>query len=82
MGLAIVGVGLWLVTGRSIAVPRARSRGSAPVTRSRRSIFGLGVSYALASLTCTIAPFLAVVVSAFLAKSLLAGAESVARLGP
>ncbi len=73
VGLAIVGVGLWLVTGRSIAVPRARSRGSAPVTRSWRSMFGFGVSYALASLTCTIAPFLAVVVSAFRADSLLAG---------
>lgn len=73
VGLAIVGAGLWLVAGRSLAVPRARSRGSAPVTRSWRSMFGFGVSYALASLTCTIAPFLAVVISAFRADSLLAG---------
>lgn len=73
VGLAIVGVGLWLLTGRSIAVPRPRSHGSAPVTRSWRSMFGFGVSYALASLTCTIAPFLAVVVSAFRADSVLAG---------
>jgi len=36
-------------------------------------MFGFGVSYALASLTCTIAPFLAVVVSAFRADSLLTG---------
>lgn len=73
VGLAIVGAGLWLLAGRSIAVPRVRSRGGAPLTRSTRSMFGFGVSYALASLTCTIAPFLAVVVSAFRADSLLAG---------
>ena len=36
-------------------------------------MFGFGVSYALASLTCTIAPFLAVVVSAFRADSVFAG---------
>jgi cytochrome c-type biogenesis protein len=36
-------------------------------------MFGFGVSYALASLTCTVAPFLAVVVAAFRADSLLAG---------
>ncbi len=73
VGLAIVGMGLWLLAGRSIAVPRSRSRGRAPITRSWGSMFGFGVSYALASLTCTIAPFLAVVVSAFRADSLLTG---------
>ncbi len=80
VGLAIVGVGLWLLAGRSIAVPRSRSRGRAPITRSWGSItrswgsmFGFGVSYALASLTCTIAPFLAVVVFASRADSLLTG---------
>ncbi|MGI9157351.1 MAG: cytochrome c biogenesis CcdA family protein [Marmoricola sp.] len=73
VGLAIVGVGLWLLAGRSIVVPGSRSRRRAPITRSRGSMFGFGVSYALASLTCTIAPFLAVVVSAFRADSLLTG---------
>lgn len=73
MGVALAGLGLWLLTGRSIAVPRSRPRGQAPITRSWGSIFGFGVSYALASLTCTIAPFLAVVVSAFRADSLLTG---------
>ncbi len=73
VGLAIVGAGVWLLAGRSIAVPKARSRGGAPITRSMRSMFGFGVSYAVASLTCTIAPFLAVVVSAFRADSLLTG---------
>ena len=36
-------------------------------------MFGFGISYALASLTCTVAPFLAVVVSAFRSDSVLAG---------
>ena len=73
VGLALAGVGLWLLAGRTIAVPRSRPRGQAPITRSWGSMFGFGVSYALASLTCTIAPFLAVVVSAFRADSLLTG---------
>lgn len=73
VGLALAGVGLWLLAGRSIAVPRSRPRGQAPITRSWGSMFGFGVSYALASLTCTIAPFLAVVVSTFRADSLLTG---------
>ena len=73
VGLALAGVGLWLLAGRTIAVPRSRPRGQAPITRSWGSMFGFGASYALASLTCTIAPFLAVVVSAFRADSLLTG---------
>ncbi len=74
VGLAILGAGLWLLAGRSIAVPRPRTRGGPPVTGSLRSMAAFGVSYALASLTCTIAPFLAVVVAAFRADSPLAGA--------
>jgi len=73
VGLALAVVGLWLLVGRSVALPWSRPRGGAPITRSWQSMFGFGVSYALASLTCTIAPFLAVVVSAFRAESLLAG---------
>ena len=73
VGIVLAGVGLWLVAGRSIAVPRSRARRQRPITRSWGSMFSFGVSYALASLTCTIAPFLAVVVSAFRADSLLAG---------
>lgn len=73
VGLAILAAGLWLLTGRSITLPRIGSRGGAPITGSVRSMAGFGVSYALASLTCTVAPFLAVVVSAFRADSVLAG---------
>ncbi len=73
VGLVLAAAGLWLLAGRSISLPRPRGRGQAPITRTWRSMFGFGVSYALASLTCTIAPFLAVVVSAFRADSLLTG---------
>ncbi len=73
IGLAVTGAGLWLLSGRALVGPKWRAGGSRPITRSARSMFGFGVSYAVASLTCTIAPFLAVVASAFRADSLLAG---------
>ena len=49
-----------------------RGRGR-PLTASVWSMAGFGASYAVASLTCTIAPFLAVVVTAFRSGSLLDG---------
>ncbi len=73
VGLAVAEAGLWLLSGRTLAGPQWGAGRSGAITRSARSMFGFGVSYALASLTCTIAPFLAVVVSAFRADSLLAG---------
>lgn len=74
LGVVLVGVGGWLLAGRSLTGPRSRARGGAPITGTVRSMFGFGVSYALASLSCTIAPFLAVVVSAFRSESMAAGA--------
>lgn len=74
LGVALAGIGVWLLSGQSMTVPRRTGNGrGAPITGSMRSMFGFGMSYATASLTCTIAPFLAVVVSAFRADSLLAG---------
>ena len=73
LGIVLVGVGGWLLAGRSLTGPRARG-GGAPITGTVRSMFGFGISYALASLSCTIAPFLAVVVSAFRSESMVAGA--------
>ncbi len=73
LGVLLVGVGGWLLAGRSLPGPRARGGGPA-ITGSVRSMFGFGLSYALASLSCTIAPFLAVVVSAFRSESMTAGA--------
>lgn len=73
VGILLLAAGLWLLAGRALPGPNPRSRGKGPITGSVRSMFGFGVSYAAASLTCTIAPFLAVVVSSFRADSVLAG---------
>ncbi len=72
IGVALVAAGLWQLSGRTLALPTLWRR-SGPVTTRLSSMFGFGVAYALASLTCTIAPFLAVVVSAFRADDTLSG---------
>lgn len=76
-GILLVAVGVMLLLGHSVRVPRLprlrRRRAVKPVTRSFTSMTGFGASYALASLSCTIAPFLAVVVGGFRASSLLDG---------
>jgi cytochrome c-type biogenesis protein len=59
IGVLLVGMGVWLVAGRHLALPGLAGRGTAP-TAGWWSQIGYGVSFALASLSCTIAPFLAV----------------------
>lgn len=61
IGISLVALGVWLVTGRELVMPEWLSRGPrwAPTARLG-SMFGYGVSYAIASLSCTVAPFLAV----------------------
>jgi cytochrome c-type biogenesis protein len=73
VGMLLLAAGLWLLAGRTLPGPKQQLSGKGPITGSVHSMFGFGVSYAAASLTCTIAPFLAVVVSAFRADSVLAG---------
>jgi cytochrome c biogenesis protein CcdA len=63
IGIALAALGVWQLTGREMKVPIRD-----PLTRGGRwgptaalgSMFGYGVSYALASLSCTVGPFLAV----------------------
>lgn len=74
LGLLLAGLGAWLLTGRPLPTFGFHRRGPAKLTRSLRSMIAFGVSYAVASLSCTIAPFLAVVVSSFRAESIWAGA--------
>lgn len=62
MGVLLVGLGCWLLTGRTLAVRGLAGRGSGP-TASWFSQVGYGASFALASLSCTVAPFLAVAAS-------------------
>jgi cytochrome c biogenesis protein CcdA len=71
-GLLLAGLGGWLVAGRQLPGPRLR-RGPA-VTRSPASMALFGAGYAVASLGCTIGPFLAIVAASFRAGSPLAGA--------
>ena len=63
IGIVLVALGIWLLAGVSLRclLPNrlARSASWAP-TRRLGSMFGYGVGYAIASLSCTVGPFLAV----------------------
>lgn len=62
IGIALMGVGAALLAGRELHVPvptAATSAGMAPTARLW-SMFGYGMAYAVASLACTVGPFLAV----------------------
>ena len=67
IGVLLVGVGGWLLTGRHLALPGLSGWGRAP-TAGWWSQVGYGVAFALASLSCTIAPFLAVVAGSLAAS--------------
>jgi cytochrome c biogenesis protein CcdA len=60
IGIALVALGSWLLMGREVAMPGWFGRGArwAP-TATLGSMFGYGVSYAIASLSCTVGPFVA-----------------------
>ncbi len=77
LGLTLALLGVWLAAGHSLTLPRparsSRARGPRPLTRSFWSMAGFGASYAIASISCTIAPFLAVVVGGFRSGSALEG---------
>lgn len=76
-GVTLAGLGVVLASGRSARLPRmrrGRNRSSRPLTRSFASMTSFGAGYALASLTCTIGPFLAVVVAGFRTDSVAVGA--------
>jgi cytochrome c biogenesis protein CcdA len=68
IGISLVVLGIWLLLGRDLTVLTPRSlvvgRGRAPTARLG-SMFGYGVGYAVASLSCTIGPFLAVTGATF-----------------
>jgi len=64
IGVLVVVGGLWLLAGRSLPGLGWRPR-RPELRRSVPAMVGFGASYAVASLTCTIAPFLAIVVTSF-----------------
>ena len=59
VGVSLVAVGLWLLAGYRLRMPTPPPERWAPTTRLG-SMFGYGVAYAVASLSCTVGPFLAV----------------------
>jgi len=71
IGVVLVAVGIWLLLGREIHV-LTPGRRWAPTARLG-SMFAYGLSYAIASLSCTVGPFLAVTATAFRRGSILAG---------
>lgn len=71
IGVALVALGIWLLSGRELT-PRPVGPRWAPTVRLG-SMYGYGVSYAIASLSCTIGPFLAVTAAGFRGGSVVTG---------
>ncbi len=63
IGIALVALGLWLLSGRELSLlmpkPLLSGRDWAPTARLG-SMFGYGMSYAVTSLSCSVGPFLAI----------------------
>ncbi|MFW6720299.1 cytochrome c biogenesis CcdA family protein [Streptomyces sp. MAR4 CNY-716] len=72
-GLLVAAAGAWLLAGRQLSVLAPKLRRAPKLTRSLPSMVLFGMAYATASLGCTIAPFLAIVVSAFRSGSTAEG---------
>lgn len=66
IGVALVGLGIWSLAGRHLPGlnPVIQSGRWAPTVRGG-SMFGYGIGYAIASLSCTVGPFLAVTAASF-----------------
>ncbi len=60
VGVLLVALGVWLVAGRALVVPWAARGARWTPTARLGSMYGYGVGYAIASLSCTVGPFLAV----------------------
>ncbi|MBX6340924.1 MAG: cytochrome c biogenesis protein CcdA, partial [Thermomicrobiaceae bacterium] len=76
VGVALTGLGVWLLAGRTLspAVFEAlASRVGTPGKRSLRGFFLFGLAYGLASLSCTLPVFLVAVGSALTSGSLARG---------
>jgi cytochrome c-type biogenesis protein len=70
VGLVLLAVGIALLRGRSFTMARVWSPNIAP-TNAWRTQIGYGVTFALASLSCTIGPFLAITATAVQTKNVL-----------
>ncbi len=68
----LVLLGIWLLSGHDVLLRLPHVRGAAP-TGGAASMLLYGIAYAVASLSCTVAPFLAVTTSTFRAEGVLDG---------
>lgn len=72
IGIALIGLGGWLLAGREIPLMVPKLRLGRPA-RSLRWATTYGVTYAIASLSCTVAPFLALTTASLRSGSIPAG---------
>jgi cytochrome c biogenesis protein CcdA len=70
LGLTILGIAMLRGFELKVGLPKA---GRASTVRSYRNIFGFGVSYAIASLSCTLPVFLTLIATQFSARSFASG---------
>jgi cytochrome c biogenesis protein CcdA len=72
IGIVLVALGVWLLAGRELTLLTPKLPGShwAPTVRLG-SMYGYGLSYAIASLSCTVGPFLAVTAAGLRGGSVL-----------
>jgi len=72
IGIVLVGLGVWLLSGRELtaALPKLQRGGR---DRTLASMYLFGVSYATASLSCTLGPFLVVLTPTFRASGVASG---------
>lgn len=73
VGLTLAAAGGWLLAGRQLPTFGLKMGTGPEVTRRFGAMALFGASYAIASLGCTIGPFLAVVVAGFRTDSIAAG---------
>jgi cytochrome c biogenesis protein CcdA len=72
IGVLLVAMAGWLLAGKDITFLLPKPTRGIP-TRRLGSMYGYGVAYAIASLSCTVAPFLALVGTTFRRGSALTG---------
>ncbi|MBV9139794.1 MAG: cytochrome c biogenesis protein CcdA [Pseudonocardiales bacterium] len=72
IGLGLVALGVWMLTDRQLTLLLPKLSRGAPSARLS-SMFGYGLAYAIASLSCTIGPFLAVTSATFQSGSIVGG---------
>jgi cytochrome c biogenesis protein CcdA len=73
IGIVLVALGIWLLSGRELTALTPRSLGPRWAPTGLAGMYGYGISYAIASLSCTIGPFLAVTAAGLRSGSVVTG---------